>query len=105
MAKSSALGRGRFAHPTRCTSPAQCFQIQRPIIKRLRPRQGWRDAGLRPAAVAGVKSELILDILARQRLMGAAAHVGLAFLDDAAVPHDGTDMAGEIVWVWIIRID
>src|SRR3984893_9977484 len=69
------------------SSSAQRLQIQRPVIKRLRARARRRDASLRPAPMAGVENELVFDVLARQRLMGAAAHMGVAFLDDAAVPH------------------
>src|SRR5215467_6557896 len=47
-------------------SLAQRRQIQRSIVKRPRPRERRGDARLRPAAVAGVEDELVLDVLARQ---------------------------------------
>src|SRR5262249_22032868 len=89
--------------PGLLTSPR--LQIQWPVVKHLCPRQRRRDPGLRPAAVTGVKRKLVVDVLPCQRLMGAAAHMGLALLDDAAVAHHGADMAREVVRIGIVRID
>src|SRR5205807_319466 len=39
----------------------------------------------RPAAVNGIVGEFALDLLIRERVLGAAAHMRLAYLDHAAV--------------------
>src|SRR6516165_2344861 len=86
-------------------SPAQHRKVDFPI----KQRAHQRERGLRPrripAAVAGVERELLLDVAARQRLVGAAAHMRLALLDHAAVGEQRADVAGEIVGIRIVRVD
>ena len=54
---------------------------------------------LRPAAVAGVASELLFDFGRRKRLLGAAAHVRLALFDAAAIGEDDADMALSLIHI------
>ena len=58
-----------------------------------------------PTAMTDVEREFFLDISARERLVRPAAKMRLAFFDDAAVIEHRTDVAGEIVGIWIVRID
>ena len=67
--------------------------------------QGGGKAGVGPAASAGVQGELGLQLGAGEGLVGTAAHVGLALLDDAAVAQRGADVAGEGTRVEVGRID
>jgi hypothetical protein len=54
---------------------------------------------------SALSTNLSITSLPRQRLLRAAAHMGLPFLDDAAVPERGTDMAGVISRIGIVWID
>jgi hypothetical protein len=60
---------------------------------------------IRPAAVSGIEQKLVLDVGARQRLLRAAAHIGLALLDHRAVAQGGANVAGEIFRIGILRVD
>ena len=52
-----------------------------------------------------IEREFVDNVLPGQRLLRAAAQMRLALLDHAAVLHDGSDMAGIAVRVWILGID
>src|ERR1043165_1553755 len=86
-------------------SSAQPLQIDAPIIERFRQANRLFRARLVPAAMAAVERELLLDVGARQRLLGPAAEMRLALLDDAAVIERRTDVAGELVRIAILRVD
>src|SRR5580692_11643986 len=77
-------------------SIAQRRELDRPVEQRADGLQHLRGAGGGPAAVGGIEQKLVLDVGARQWLLGAAAHIGLAFLDHRAVAQGGADVAGEI---------
>ena len=47
--------------------------------------------------MTAAQRELLLDVFARQRLLGAAAEMRLALLYDAAVSKRCADVAGELV--------
>src|SRR5437868_15167111 len=93
------------------TSPAmtkqlsQPHQIDAPIIERFRHAERLFCARLIPAAMAAVQRKFFFDVGAAERLLGAAAEVRLAFLDDAAVGERRANVSGEFVRVWILRID
>src|SRR5919197_935498 len=75
-------------------SSSECGEIDPAGIERggeLERRSGFR---IIPAAVPAAQGEFVLDVATRQRLVGAAAHVRLALLDDAAVIEHGPDVAG-----------
>src|SRR6185503_3315194 len=57
-----------------------------------------------PAAIGGVAAELALDILARQRLVHAAADMRLAFLEHASVLERHFHVAGIARRVRIVRV-
>src|SRR5256885_5618773 len=56
-----------------------------------------------PAAVPGVQYEFVRDVLLREWLVGAAAHVRLGFLDHAAIVERRPDVAGGDFWVGVFR--
>src|SRR5262245_28183754 len=118
-ASSSAIARPilRPAAVTTATRPSSSFALSA-IHLPLQPRQIdpaivkpggelQRRRGLRiiPAAMPAAQREFVLDVRARQRLVGAAAHMRLALLDDAAVVELGADVAGELVRIRIGGID
>ena len=67
--------------------------------------QNGVDAALVPAADVGRCCELGFDLGAGEGFAGAAAHMGLAFLDDAAVGEAGADVAGEGAGVGVGGVD
>src|SRR5579859_6342858 len=60
---------------------------------------------LAPAAVLRIEQKFFLDVGADQWLVGAATHVRLPLFHHRAVAQRCTDMAGEIFWIGILRID
>src|SRR5690348_16415178 len=60
---------------------------------------------LGPAAVERVAVELADQLVARQRLALAAAHVRLAQLDDAAAAEADAKVAGVVGGIFVVRID
>src|SRR5581483_11460784 len=98
--------RPRPAAPAqRSYSAPQSREVDRTIIEPGEAREcGFRTRRI-PAAVLGVEHELVLDIVARQRLIGTAAEGWLALLDDAAVSQRRADVAGECIRIGIVRVD
>src|SRR3954454_10301650 len=121
------------AAPPAASSSAMARPMLRPapVITATRPCSSWSGISLSPqrgqidpsaeyvggklerglrtrgiiAAVTRIEQEFVLDILAAERLVRAAAHVWLALLDDAAVVERHADVAGEVVRIGIIGID
>src|SRR6266446_6816850 len=75
--------------------PPQRREVDRPRVERPHQLQRLADALRAPSPVPCVEGELVLDVRAGERLVRAAAQVGLALLDHAAVGEGGADVAGE----------
>src|SRR5580693_6910877 len=73
---------------------AQRCKLHRSVEQSPDEFQRLRSAGRRPAAVGRIKQELVLDVGPCQRLLRAAAHIGLALLDYRAVAQGDADVAG-----------
>src|SRR6478736_4078624 len=86
-------------------SPPQDSEIGRIVVKPAREPQRGGDPRRVPAAVLRVERELLLDIGARERLVSATAHMRLALFDLTAAMQARPDVAGEISWIGIARID
>src|SRR3954454_14493592 len=91
--------------PRLCRSSAQGGKFELAVIQRPQQRQRPLRARGVPSAVAGIEHEFLLDVVAGERLVGAAAQMRLALLDDATVGKQRADMSGEIVGIRILRID
>src|SRR5215475_12370437 len=85
--------------------PSQRREIDAAIVQFRGELECRRGLCVVPAAVATAQREFLFDVLPRQRLMRATAHVRLALLDDAAVVEHGADVAGIFVRIRIVRVD
>ena len=86
-------------------SPTQRTEVQFSIIQPARCRERGIDPVTPPSAVTAAQSKLLFDIGARERLLRAAAHMRLAFLQHSAVVETHTDVAGERARIRIVGID
>src|SRR5688572_18788897 len=79
-------------------------EIERSIEGSFREGEKLSRERIRPAPVRGIAAELALDVLARERLVNAAADVRLAFLEHASVLERHADVAGVRLGIGVIRI-
>src|SRR5581483_2176393 len=79
-------------------------------LERTRVERGPREVQIAlgervfPSAVAGVAAELALQVLARERLLHAAADMRLALLEDAAVPERHAHVTGVSLRIEVVRV-
>ena len=71
---------------SRPASSTQRLEVDRAIIERAQPRERAPRARLVPSAMAGVEHELLLDVVAPQRLVRPAAQMRLTLLDGRVAP-------------------